>query len=124
MASMLGLVVRFHFIITVVLIVIITALSLWPVANLPAVPGSDKTHHFIAYGALMFPSAFCFLSTKQFKKLIAFALFFVAYSGAIELIQPYVNRYGEWLDLAANSAGLVCGIVLAKIMLLAVKPKV
>jgi hypothetical protein len=22
----------------------------------------------------------------------------------IELIQPYVNRYGEWLDLAANTA--------------------
>lgn len=120
---MLGLVVRFHFIITVFLMVIITALSLWPVANLPAVPGSDKTHHFIAYGALMFPSALCFLSTKQFKKVMNVAMFFVAYSGAIELIQPYVNRYGEWLDLAANSAGLVCGITLASLILLAFKPK-
>ncbi len=23
----------------------------------------------------------------------------------MELIQPYVNRYGEWLDFAANAGG-------------------
>jgi len=33
----------------------------------------------------------------------------VLWSGAIELIQPYVNRYGEWLDLAANVAGVAIG---------------
>ena len=33
--------------------------------------------------------------------------------GAIELIQPYVNRYGEWLDLGANGLGLVVGILIA-----------
>ncbi|WP_258554539.1 hypothetical protein [Photobacterium damselae] len=41
---------------------------------------------------------------------------FVAWSGAIELIQPYVNRYGEWLDLAANTGGLITGFIVAQII--------
>jgi len=27
---------------------------------------------------------------------------------------PYVNRYGEWLDMIANTAGICCGILAAK----------
>ena len=95
--------------ITVILLTIITTLSLWPVAHLPQVPGTDKTHHFIAYGALMLPVAL----TKP-KYWLWITLSFAGFSGAIELIQPYVNRYGEWLDMAANVAGLACGIILAQ----------
>ena len=29
---------------------------------------------------------------------------FALYSGLIELIQPRVNRYGEWMDFMANVA--------------------
>ena len=32
-------------------------LSLWPLETLPSVPGTDKTHHLIAYAALVFPTA-------------------------------------------------------------------
>ena len=88
----------------------ITLLSLWPVANLPHMPGTDKTHHFIAYGALMFPVA---LAKPKHWPFIA--LFFIGWSGAIELIQPYVNRYGEWLDLLANSLGVMSSVVLVAI---------
>ncbi len=42
--------------------------------------------------------------------------FFFCWSGAIELIQPYVNRYGEWLDLAANTGGLISGFIVARAM--------
>ncbi|ELR66765.1 hypothetical protein C942_04463 [Photobacterium marinum] len=77
-------------------------------AELPEVPGTDKTHHFIAYAALMFPVAF-----RKPKKWPLFGLLFIGWSGMIELIQPYVNRYGEWLDMAANTGGLICGFVLA-----------
>ncbi|EEY99166.1 hypothetical protein VOA_001515 [Vibrio sp. RC586] len=42
-----------------------------------------------------------------------FIVGFLVYSGFIELVQPYVNRYGEWLDLGANGAGLVVGISIA-----------
>ncbi|MCI2282686.1 VanZ family protein [Colwellia sp. MSW7] len=98
--------------ITCLLLVSIATLSLWPAAYLPAVPGTDKTHHFIAYGALIFPTAL-----KQPKNTFLIIVGFAAFSGAIELIQPYVNRYGEWLDMLANTLGLLCGWVLAKIML-------
>jgi VanZ family protein len=43
-------------------------------------------------------------------------LFFIAYGGMIELVQPYVNRYGEWLDMAANTTGVVCGLIMAGLM--------
>jgi VanZ family protein len=43
-------------------------------------------------------------------------LFFVACGGAIELLQPYVNRHGEWLDMLANTAGVVCGFIIAEIV--------
>ncbi len=97
--------------ITIVLLASITTLSLWPAAYLPEVPGTDKTHHFIAYAALIFPAAL-----RKPKHYLVFVIIFIAFSGMIELIQPYVNRYGEWLDMLANTAGLVCGWLLAKVL--------
>ncbi|GAL04236.1 hypothetical protein JCM19237_2387 [Photobacterium aphoticum] len=99
---------RYWLAITLLILLAITVLSLSPMAQLPAVPGTDKTHHFIAYAALMFPAAFV-----RPRYWFALAGGFWLWSGAIELIQPYVNRYGEWLDMAANGGGIVCGIVLA-----------
>lgn len=29
----------------------------------------------------------------------------------IELIQPYVNRYGEWLNMAANTGGITVDLL-------------
>nr|WP_275099817.1 VanZ family protein [Sedimenticola hydrogenitrophicus] len=89
----------------------ITALSLWPLKNLPPIPGTDKTHHLIAYAALMFPVAL-----RKPDRWIVLGLLFIAYSGVIELLQPYVNRYGEWLDLAANTTGVICGLIVAELI--------
>nr|CRH07209.1 Conserved protein of unknown function [Candidatus Magnetococcus massalia] len=86
----------------------ITTLSLTPLSQLPALPGSDKTHHIIAYSALMFPTAL-----RRPKGWMLIAAFFILHGGLIELLQPYVNRYGEWLDMAANTAGILCGVILA-----------
>ncbi|MBT4330520.1 MAG: VanZ family protein [Gammaproteobacteria bacterium] len=97
--------------ITVIILFTITALSLWPLENLPSVPGSDKTHHLIAYAALMFPAAL-----QKPENWLLIALSFIAYGGAIELLQPSVNRYGEWLDFAANTIGVICGIALGNLM--------
>ncbi len=97
---------------TLVLLAAITVLTLWPAGQLPEVPGTDKTHHFIAYGALMFPVA---LRRPLYWPWAG--LMIVAYSGIIELIQPYVNRYGEWLDLAANTGGVICGVLLAQLVI-------
>jgi VanZ family protein len=111
MTVLLAFIRRYWLSITLFTLTVITILSLSPLEELPPVPGQDKTHHFIAYAALMFPSA---LRKQKPKSTILITLFFIACSGAIELIQPYVNRYGEWLDLIANIAGLGCGFLLAQ----------
>ena len=102
---------------TAILLTTITATSLWPADMLPDVPGTDKSHHLIAYAALMFPTAL-----RKPKHWLFIALAFFTFSGVIELIQPYVNRYGEWLDLLANAFGLICGIVLAWLITFFVNP--
>ena len=109
---MIFLIQKYWLQITLILLVSIATLSLWPVAHLPSVPGTDKTHHFVAYAALMLPTAL-----RQPKHWLIIAFSFLAFSGAIEIIQPYVNRYGEWLDMAANGIGLICGLIIAKIIL-------
>jgi VanZ family protein len=109
---MIYLIQKYCFHITLILLISICTLSLWPAASLPNVPGTDKSHHFIAYAALMLPTAL-----RQPKQWFIITIAFLTFSGAIELIQPYVNRYGEWLDMAANALGLLCGFILAKIIL-------
>jgi hypothetical protein len=109
---MITLIQKYWLHITLILLASIATASLWPAAYLPDVPGTDKTHHFIAYGALMFPTAL-----KQPKHFLIITLGFITFSGAIELIQPYVNRYGEWLDMVANALGLIFGWILAKVSL-------
>ncbi len=96
---------------TLLTLAVITILSLRPLEKLPSVPGTDKTHHLIAYAVLMFPTAL-----RKPNKWILFCFLFIAYSGAIELIQPYVNRCGEWLDMAANATGVFCGLIIAKLI--------
>ena len=114
MRRLIGFVQKYWLAITLLVLVAVTILSLLPAPSLPPVPGTDKTHHFIAYAALTFSVALA-----RPKNWLLIACFFIAWSGAIEIIQPYVNRYGEWLDLAANAGGVACGILLAKVVNLA-----
>ena len=92
---------------TLLLLAAITFLSLWPLKELPGVPGTDKTHHLLAYALLMLPTA-----VRKPRYWLAYALLFITYSGMIELIQPGVNRHGEWLDLLANATGVLCGALI------------
>ena len=111
MIRLLNLIKTNWIILTLFILLVITILSLWPLDKLPLVPGTDKTHHLIAYAILMLPTAL-----RKPERWILFGLFFIVYSGAIELLQPYVNRYGEWLDMLANTAGIVCGLIIAEIV--------
>ena len=112
MTSLLIYIKSYWIVLTLIILGIITTLSLWPLDALPSVPGSDKTHHFIAYAALMFPTAL-----RKPQHWQAISLLFIAYSGMIELLQPYVNRYGEWLDMAANATGVICGLLIAELLI-------
>ena len=96
---------RYWIQLSLVMLFTITVLSLHPLDNLPEAPGSDKTHHLIAYAALACPT-----SLRKPKRWKAIIIIFSLYSGLIELIQPHVNRYGEWMDFLANISGLLIGI--------------
>ena len=88
----------------------ITVLSLIPLNELPDMPGSDKTHHLVAYAILAYPT-----SLKRPKGWQNILIFFAIYGGVIELIQPLVNRHGEWVDLIANTTGLMVGCLIANL---------
>ena len=87
---------------TFFLLSIITILSLYPLPVLPEVPGSDKTHHLIAYSVLAIP-----VVLANPRNLLLYLFLLIIYGGLIEIIQPYVNRYGEWLDFLANTIGVL-----------------
>ena len=86
------------------LIAVITVLSLFPADELPKIQGSDKLHHFIAYCAAILPVA---VARRRLAIWLAPAI--VVYSGLIELLQPFSNRYAEWADFGANTLGVLVG---------------
>jgi VanZ family protein len=111
MIKALQIIEKYWLLLSICILLVITTLSLWPLNNLPSVPGTDKTHHLIAYAVLVFPTAL-----RKPNRWILLVAFFIFYGGLIELVQPYVNRYGEWLDMLANTIGVICGILLASVM--------
>ena len=69
--------------------------------------GGDKLGHLLAYGALMAWWSQLYLASAT---RLGLGLAFVALGGAMELAQGLTpDRYPEWLDLAANSAGVLLG---------------
>jgi VanZ family protein len=111
MITLINAVKKYWIACTVAMFAAITFLSLWPLEKLPSVPGTDKSHHLVAYAFLVLPAAL-----RKPKHWKAYAVFFIAYSGFIELVQPFVNRYGEWLDMLANTSGVLCGIIIAALI--------
>ncbi len=61
----------------------------------------------IAFAALAFPCAPLYARTVFWVLPAALLL-----GGAIELIQPYLGRDGEWADFVADVIGIGCGIAL------------
>jgi len=85
----------------------ISVSTLTPVEQLPAVAGSDKLHHVIGFGSWVFLSCL-----GPFNRLLNMSGFIFIWGGVIEMIQPYVNRYGEWQDFAANTIGILLALSL------------
>ena len=97
--------------ITLIIGVSIAALTLLPIdLPLSSVPGSDKVHHFIAFGALTFPCALIY--QHAIRWILPFALIFGV---LIELIQPYVGRHGEIADFYADALGALLGLMMGLI---------
>lgn len=101
--------IKIHWLpLSLITLLLITILSLTPLTHLPPAPGSDKIHHLFSYALLLFPVALA--KPKHWGWI---TLFFMFWGGLIELIQPCVNRYGEWADMFANTIGLFCGYLIA-----------
>ena len=97
--------------ITIFLLLVIAFLSLYPLPKLPEFQGTDKTYHLVAYFLLALPSGL-----KKPNKWVLFIFSFIFFGGVIEMIQPYVNRYGEWLDFFANTIGVISGFFVGVIL--------
>ena len=97
---------------TILIFSTILFLSLYPLPRLPMMnEGVDKLYHFIAYLSLVLP-----LGYVQPKYTFLYLFTLILIGGIIEVIQPYVNRYGEWLDLLANTLGIFVGFLVGKIV--------
>lgn len=94
-------------VLTALIAVAICATTLAPPSGLPAVPGSDKLHHVLAFALLALPTAL--LSPKQLLGILPLA---AALGAMIELVQPFVGRSAEMADWQADIAGLAIGTVL------------
>ena len=88
---------------TLALAALIGFLTLTPIQN-PGVPGTDKSHHLVAFAALALP-----LSFSRPRLALGVILAAAAYGGAIEIIQPLVGRSREVLDFVSDAAGAVIG---------------
>ena len=96
---------------TFLIFLIITFLSLYPLDEQPSIPGNDKIHHLIAYSAL----TVC-IGLRRPSNYILLIILLSLYSGLIEIIQPYVNRFGELEDFLFNNLGILIGFVFGTLM--------
>ena len=92
---------------TLLILIIITFLSLYPLKEKPSIPGSDKFHHLIAYSALAIG-----VGLRRPSNYVLIIILFSFYSGLIEIIQPYVNRFREIEDFLFNNLGILIGLTL------------
>lgn len=69
--------------------------------------GNDKLGHLLGFAALLLPAALLYRHALYWFLPCA-----IAFGGAIELIQPYVNRRGEWGDFLADAIGAILGITI------------
>jgi len=95
----------------VVLVAATVYLTLEPASSIPSPGNFDKVEHFATYVALML--WFSGLVSRRRHWLVAAAL--VLLGGCLELLQVsmQLGRSGEWLDFAANAAGVGVGWFIA-----------
>lgn len=97
---------------TIIIAFAIGLATLTPVETLPNVSGSDKLSHLISFAILSLPIAI--IRPKAMWVILSLS---IAYGGAIEIIQPLVNRNCEMADMFADACGAVLGILGGKLLL-------
>ena len=97
---------------TIIIAFTIGLATLTPVETLPNVSGSDKLYHLISFAILTLPIAI--IRPNAMWIILSLS---IAYGGAIEALQPLVNRNFELADLIADACGAVLGILGGKLLL-------
>ena len=95
-------------VITIVLSFVIIFFSFFSVNPPSTMQGADKYLHTVAYLFLSFSA-----SLRKPANYILIFSYFAFFGLAIELIQPYFNRYFELFDIIANSIGILLAIIFA-----------
>ena len=96
---------------TVILTIAICVGTLTPLPDKIYTPGSDKWHHFIAFAGLAYP-----LAAASRLYWIPALIFALSLGALIEIIQPYVNRFGDIKDFQADALGVLFGIFLGTLV--------
>ena len=91
-------------VLTFIFILIICVGTLTPLLETVDVPGTDKWQHFLGFAALVYPLTVA--NGRCWRLIIVFGLSFGA---LIEIIRPYVNRYGDVADFTADTVGVLIG---------------
>lgn len=101
---------KFALILTFIFTLLILVGTLSPLPQKIDAPGSDKWHHFIAFAVLTYP-----MVAANKRLVISIILFGLCLGAGIEIIQPYVNRFGDFNDFKADCIGILIGYFLGKL---------
>ncbi len=103
----------------IILIWILSLVPFFPETPLDNVAFIDKWTHLVMYGGTCSVIWFEYLrkhNTLDSEKLLFYAWICpIIMSGILELLQEYCtagHRNGDWLDLAANSAGVTLAVLI------------
>ena len=94
---------------TIIIAFAIGLATLTPVETLPNVSGSDKLYHLISFSILTLPIAIIRPNAMWIILCLS-----IAFGGAIELLQPLVNRSCEMADFLADAVGAILGFLVAE----------
>lgn len=102
---------RYWIALTAINLGIITVLSLIPIEETIEIIYIDKVEHMIAYMALAIP-----VSLKRPRLFMPLVLFFICYGIGIEIVQAYVGRVGDVIDVIFNITGIALAIIMGRII--------
>ena len=97
-------------ILTFTFALIICVGTLMPLPQAVDILETDKWYYFVAFAALTYPLTVA--NRRCWFLIIAFGLSFGA---LIEIIQPYVNGFGDIADFSADAVGVLIGFLLGVI---------
>jgi VanZ family protein len=97
--------------VTIIIAFAIGLATLTPVEKLPNVSGSDKLYHLLSFTILTFT-----IGAVRPKSVWWILILRVAFGGAIEMLQPLVNRSCEFADFLADACGAALGIMVSRVL--------